>query len=78
MQDDQKCRFSERKNLNEYCVCCSWGTRLGCIAFDRKSKKESLKPVIPDGQSFVMVGRHSVRRYGRGAGMSEAVKAVAS
>lgn len=39
------CRWKDRKNLQEYCCTCSWGSRFGCqLKSDHNSPECSIRP----------------------------------
>lgn len=67
------CRWQDRKNLNEYCCTCSFGTIKGCDAMTEPAKsirsqgrlKSPATRMIPQGQNQIKKGRFVIRKPGR-------------
>lgn len=65
------CRWTTRRNLREYCSCCSWGTRKGCLLEDKKDRDVrhghigSMKNCqIPEGLDKIRMGRFVQKLHG--------------
>ena len=63
------CRWTSRKNLRDYCSCCSYGTRLGCMVNERpegESYTTSLRNAdLPTGQQEIRIGKFVIKKSGR-------------
>lgn len=63
------CRWTSRKNLRDYCSCCSYGTRLGCMVNERPeggSYTTSLRNAdLLTGESEVRIGKYVIKKSGR-------------